>query len=92
MGLKPEEFWNMTLKEIEVACNGYEVREARKKELPRYIATILLNVYSKGGRRINPEDVMRLITDGLHSHAEVMSRDEYEEMNKYFDNIKWQKS
>lgn len=88
VGLAPTEFWNMTLTEIEIACKGYQVREARRKELVRFIAAILLNVYSRGDKKVSPESIMPLVTDNINK-AELMSKDEYEEMIKFFESVRW---
>jgi hypothetical protein len=81
----------MTFEEIELYCKGYETREARRKELPRLMATILMNVYRKeGSQPVDVKDVMVLYTDKETPKVDLISREEYEEMKEWRKNIKWQ--
>ena len=81
----------MTFEEIELSCKGYETREARRKELPRLISTVLMNVYRKeGSQPIDVRDVMVLYTDKDRPKVDLMTRDEYEEMKEWRKKIKWQ--
>jgi hypothetical protein len=92
VGLTPAEFWNMTFKEIELACKGYETRMARIKEVPRVIAAILMNVNREKGRpAIRLEDVFPLYTDTKgRGPRELMTKEEYLEMLELRKKIKWQ--
>jgi len=87
VGLRPEEFWSMTFEEVSLACKGYEKREARRKELERLTATILLNVYRGNNPAYRPEDVYPLITDGPRG---LMTKDEYLKANDFFESVRWQ--
>ena len=81
----------MTFEEIELSCKGYETREARRKELPRLISTVLMNVYRKeGSQPIDVRDVMVLYTDKDTPKVDLMTREEYEEMKEWRKKIKWQ--
>ena len=81
----------MTFEEIELFCKGYETREAKRKELPRLMATILMNVYRKEGTpAIETRDVMVLYTDKDTPKVDLISREEYEEMKEWRKMIKWQ--
>ena len=81
----------MTFEEIELYCKGYEIREAKRKELPRLMATILMNVYRKEGTpAIETRDVMVLYTDKDTPKVDLISREEYEEMKEWRKKIKWQ--
>jgi hypothetical protein len=81
----------MTFEEIELYCKGYETREARRKELPRLMATILMNVYRKeGSQPVDVKDVMVLYTDKETPKVDLISREEYEEMKEWRKQIKWQ--
>ena len=94
MGLKPDEFWRMTFREVEQACKGYEVRLARSRELERYIAAILINANLKKGRKqVRPEDIMSLVTDkrakAVGSEM-LMSAEEFEDFKRLMDKVEWQ--
>lgn len=89
VGLRPEEFWSMTFEEVNFACKGYERREARKKEVERLTATILLNVYRGSHPAYRPEDVYPLASDRKRT---LMTKDEYKEVNEFFNKIRWQNS
>ena len=81
----------MTFEEIELYCKGYETREARRKELPRLMATILMNVYRKEGTPpVDTRDVMVLYTDKDKPRVDLISKEEYEEMKRWREQIKWQ--
>ena len=81
----------MTFEEIELSCKGYETREARRKELPRLISTVLMNVYRKeGSQPIDVRDVMVLYTDKDRPKVDLMTKEEYEEMKEWRKLIKWQ--
>lgn len=81
----------MTFEEIELYCKGYETREARRKELPRLMATILMNVYRKEGTPpVDTRDVMVLYTDKDKPKVDLISKEEYEEMKEWRKLIKWQ--
>mgnify|MGYP007068281576 CR=1 FL=1 len=83
MGIKPSEFWFLTWGEIDVICRGYEMRLARSRELPRYIATILINANrGKNTQPISPEDVLPLITDKRKSPVKLMTKEEFEEIKR----------
>ena len=91
VGLRPDEFWRMTFKEVEVACRGYELRTARALELQRFTAAILMNANrKKGTRHIRPEDIMPLATDRKHKKVELITADEFEEVKKLFSKVEWQ--
>lgn len=94
VGLRPDEFWSMTLREIEVACRGYEVRLARTLEMNRFIASILINANLKKGRKqVRPEDIMPLVTDRRQHtgvKAELMSAEEFEKIKEMFSKAEWQ--
>jgi hypothetical protein len=88
VGLKPDEFWNMTFTEIELACKGYETRMARIKEVPRIIAAVLMNVNRGNNPVIQVEDVIPLYTDGKREPP--MDKDEYLEYMEFRKRIVWQ--
>jgi hypothetical protein len=78
----------MTFSEIDLACQGYETRMARVKEVPRIIAAVLMNVNRrKNSSPIRLEDVIPLYTD-KERKVELMTKEEFES----FDNlvVKWQ--
>ena len=82
----------MTWAEVDAACYGYERRLARSMELDRFIGTVLRNAHrARGERPIRPEELMPLITDRPKKKAELMSKEEFEEMKRLFDGVKeWQ--
>jgi hypothetical protein len=86
VGLRPDEFWSMTLEEVSLACRGYEVRIAREKELERYIATLIL---SFGGSKHTPQEVWPLITD-KENKTKLITKEENDKMNEFFSKVKWQ--
>ncbi len=91
MGLKPDEFWNMTFAEVDLACKGYETRAARMKEVPRLIAAILMNVNRKrGSSAIKLEDVFPLYTDKRHKKVNLMTADEFNEVKELRKKVQWQ--
>lgn len=81
----------MTFEEIELYCKGYETREARRKELQRLQCAILMNVYRKeGSQPVDVKDVMVLYTDKETQKVDLISKEEYEEMKRWREQIKWQ--
>lgn len=81
----------MTFTEIEIYCRGYETREARRKELERLTATILMNVHrGKGSPAIRMEEVMPLYTDKQRPKGDLMSLEDFEGMKEWRKQIKWQ--
>jgi hypothetical protein len=81
----------MTFEEIELFCKGYETREAKRKELQRLQCAILMNVYRKeGSQPVDVKDVMVLYTDKETQKVDLISREEYEEMKRWREQIKWQ--
>lgn len=89
VGLKPSEFWSMTFSELEIYCKGYEMREAKRKMLPRLIATRLLNMFrAEGSRAIEMTDVMPLYTDNNKTGKEDISITEADK--KWKERAKWQ--
>ena len=58
------------------------MRLARSRELPRYIATILINANrGKNTPATYPEDIMPLITD-VKKNVKLMSKEEFLEIKK----------
>lgn len=91
VGLKPDEFWRMTWKEVETACNGYQVRLARSREMDRFIAAVLINANrKKGAAAVRPEDIMPLVTDKPAKVVPLMTKEEYEKAIELSKSIKWQ--
>jgi hypothetical protein len=81
----------MTFEEIELYCKGYETREAKRKELQRLQCAILMNVYRKeGSQPVDVKDVMVLYTDKETQKVDLISKEEYEEMKRWREQIKWQ--
>jgi len=68
-----------------MACKGYERREARRKEIERFHAVLYNNVHCS--QKLTQKDFYPLVTDG---EVRLMTKDEYEEANKLFDNVIWQ--
>jgi hypothetical protein len=91
VGLRPDEFWAMTMEEVNLACEGYEVRKAREKEVERLTAAILLNVNRGRGAVVKPEDIYPLITDKKNK-GRLITADEMNELGKVIDNAVWQDS
>lgn len=92
VGLRPAEFWSMTWTEVDAACRGYEIRLARERELPRFIATAFLNANRKPhSKAIKPQEIMPLVTDPKAPKTELMSREEYYKLRQKFDKAQWQK-
>lgn len=88
--MKPDEFWNMTFTELELACKGYETRMARLKEVPRLIAAVLMNVNRKeNSPAIQVEDVFPLYTDKAREPLELMSKDEFLEYQEFRKKVIW---
>ena len=80
----------MTFAEADLLAEGFLKREANEKELPRLIATILLNVNRKqGSTPVKPEDIMILYTDAKKT-VELMTKEEFEELKEWRKGIKWQ--
>jgi hypothetical protein len=74
----------MTFPEVEIACKGYERREARRKEVDRIVAGILANVNRKqGSSPISFESIYPLVTD-QERVVQRMSRDDYEKTLELF--------
>ena len=72
----------MTWGELELACQGYEIRLARSRELDRFIAAVLINTNrGKGTSAVSPEDILPLVTDKKRV-TEVMTKEEFEEIQK----------
>ena len=81
----------MTWEEIDTACRGYEVREAKRKELDRFNASILINANRRrGSKAVRPQDIMSLITDAKARRVELMTKEEYEKAKEMFSKVKWQ--
>lgn len=79
----------MTFTEIEIFCKGYETREARRKELPRLTAAILMNVHRReGSPAIQMEDVMPLYTDKKRT-GDLMTKEEFDEMKEWRGKVRW---
>jgi hypothetical protein len=90
VGLRPDEFWTMTFEEVGFACSGYEMRQAREREVERLIATILLNVNrGEDNPAYMPEDVFPLYTDKFRE-TKIMSKEEYKDFNEQMDKVIWQ--
>jgi hypothetical protein len=59
MGLKPQDFWNLTLKEWNLTVKGYVKREERLDKRTAMICATLWNVNGgKNGKPLSPEDFM----------------------------------
>lgn len=55
------------------------------------MATILMNVYRKEGTPpVDTRDVMVLYTDKDKPKIDLISKEEYEEMKRWREQIKWQ--
>lgn len=74
----------MTFAEVELACNGYEIRTARLKEVPRIIAGMIANVYKSGKQPVNIERYIPLYTDKLRKGVDKIGKDEYADLLKQF--------
>lgn len=81
----------MTWAEIEIVCKGYEIRLARSRELPRYIASILINANRNPKKTaiVTPQDIIPLITD-IKKEVKLMTLEQFEQIKKERENIVWQ--
>jgi hypothetical protein len=79
----------MTFAEVEIICKGYETRMARIKEVPRFIAAILLNVNRGSHAPYRLEDVFPLYTDRTE-RPKLITLEEYNEAIEEFKNVTWQ--
>lgn len=63
MGMSPDDFQYMTLRDVFNAVRGYHDREERKMrhdyEVMRYQTAVLLQPYSEKGKSIKPQDILR---------------------------------
>lgn len=85
----PSEFWSMTFAEVDIYCKGYETRMAKMKEVPRLIATILLNVNrKKNAPALKVEDVFPLYTD-KNRKLNLMSEEEFEQAKELRKKVVW---
>lgn len=92
VGLRPDEFWSMTFREVEAACKGYETRLARSLELQRFTASVLINANrKKGAKAVRPEEILPLVTDKRHhGPVELISKEEYEIAKQLIGKVVWQ--
>jgi hypothetical protein len=83
----------MTWAELDIVCKGYEIRLARSRELPRYIASILINTNRnpKKSAIVTPQDIMPLITD-RKKEVKLMTLEHFEQIKKEREKIVWQKT
>jgi len=78
--LTPCEFWQMTFGEVDVFCEAYEIREARRKQLDRLVVATLMNVNrKKNAPVIKPAEIYPLITDRKKA-GDLMTKEEYTEL------------
>jgi hypothetical protein len=91
VGMRPVEFWSMTLEEIDIACKGYETRLAREQELTRVMATILRNVNrAKGIPSVTPMQFYPLYTDKFIKKAPLITKEELDDFDNLIANVVWQ--
>jgi hypothetical protein len=89
VGLRPDEFWSMTFEELVVCSKGYEKREAKRKEIERFIAVLLNNTLCD--RKFTPTEFYPLVTDKDRSEG-LLTKEEYEKSQELLKNVKWQNS
>lgn len=56
MGLKPDEFWDLTLREFILYQNGYRFRLARQWDIGAAFMSLFANANAARGKRFKPED------------------------------------
>jgi hypothetical protein len=78
IGLKPDEFWNMSMREIDLAIQAYQWRYDRKAELLAHFTASIINVWSK--RRVRGRDLYRSAHDKTSKIIDIeQKRREFEE-------------
>lgn len=88
-GITPNEFWQLTWKELEMLCNGYERRMARGKEIQRMLLGAFLNVHRRrGAGPVNIEKIVPLVTDQKKKKPELLTLGEYEKLKNL--KVEWQ--
>lgn len=62
MGISPESFWEMTVREATIAINGYQLQQYRASrlqwEIMRYEVAWLIAPHTGKGQKIRPLDVL----------------------------------
>lgn len=63
IGLKPDEFWNLTFAEFFFIVDGHYCRIERQWEHTRYLATWIINMNIAKGKQVKPTDLVKLRFD-----------------------------
>lgn len=57
IGLKPDEFWDMSMREVDYAVRAYQWRYDKEAELLAHFTACIINMWAK--RRIRGRDLYR---------------------------------
>lgn len=89
VGLRPDEFWSMTWRELEIACKGYETRRARSLEIERLLLGSYWNANRGQGKpAVNIEKMIPFITDKKQTKPDLITKEEYDKLSNL--KVNWQ--
>ena len=69
MGLRADEFWDMTWLEYDCAVHAYRTKLAQNFEPTRELMTMIYNMMSEKGDKKNSTELMPLFTDPVITSA-----------------------
>lgn len=81
VGLMPDEFWSLTFAEFFYIVDGYYARVERNWEQTRYLATWVINMNISKGKRVKPQDLIKLRFD-KPKKAEMIDKETIEKLKK----------
>jgi len=91
--IKAEDLWRMSWGELDAAIEGYHYRLAKQVVMSRELLAATININRKeGSAPIRGCDLMPLIIDKNLKEEERMTKEEWEEITKILDGVKWQKN
>lgn len=78
MGLTPDQFWDLTFRELALFSRGYEFRLARQWDMASTILALLANVNSGKGKKFTPADFHPLANVTSKAESKVTTAEERE--------------
>ena len=85
----PHLFWEMTMAEIEFVWYGQRHKEEQEWLRLRWQTALLINIQLPKGKKIKPEDLIKLDCDSRNFVKQrVMTKEELEEVIKKYENVK----
>jgi hypothetical protein len=72
-GLKPHEFWDMTLGEFGCYCQGYSDRIDMEMDMLAWHASIVVSPWTKKGQKVTPQKLRGKKSNKPQSGAEVLA-------------------